>query len=77
MRLFPIFILNVGNKIQFSHTIGFACVIDVGDQKASISCVEDGISHPDTRIHLDFGGSDISQVSRKSHQKCKVEKLHS
>lgn len=44
-------------------SIGFACVIDVGDQKTSISCVEDGISHPETRIHLDYGGSDINQVN--------------
>ena len=36
--------------------------MDVGDQKTSISCVEDGISNPETRIHLDYGGSDITQV---------------
>ena len=41
---------------------GFACVVDVGDQKTSISCVEDGISNPETRIHLNYGGSDITQV---------------
>ena len=34
----------------------------MGDQKTSISCVEDGISHPETRIHLDYGGADITQV---------------
>ena len=43
-----------------------ACVVDLGDQKTSISCVEDGISHPETRIHLDYGGSDIARVGRKS-----------
>ena len=37
-------------------------MVDVGDQKTSVSCVEDGVSHPDTRIHLDYGGSDLSQV---------------
>ena len=42
--------------------IGYACVVDVGDQKTSISCVEDGISHPETRIHLNYGGADITQV---------------
>ena len=42
--------------------LGYACVVDVGDQKTSISCVEDGISNPETRIHLDYGGSDITQV---------------
>lgn len=29
---------------------GYACVVDVGDQKTSVSCVEDGISHPSTRV---------------------------
>lgn len=37
-------------------------MVDVGDQKTSISCVEDGISHSETRIHLDYGGGDITQV---------------
>jgi actin-related protein len=36
--------------------------VDVGDQKTSVSCVEDGISHPETRIHLDYGGADVTQV---------------
>jgi actin-related protein len=42
---------------------GYACVVDMGDQKTSISCVEDGISHSETRIHLDYGGADITQAS--------------
>ena len=45
---------------------GYACVVDVGDQKTSVSCVEDGISHQNTRIHLDYGGSDITQVHQFS-----------
>ncbi|CAB4059138.1 ACTR8 [Lepeophtheirus salmonis] len=39
-----------------------ACVVDAGDQKISVSCVEDGISHPDTRIQLNYGGGDISRI---------------
>ena len=46
---------------------GYACVVDVGDQKTTISCVEDGISHPNTRIQLSYGGSDITQVRIKAH----------
>ena len=48
---------------QLIFGIGYACIVDVGDQKTSVSCVEDGISHPDTRMHLDYGGSDITQVN--------------
>ena len=28
----------------------------------SVSCVEDGVSHPNTRIQLGYGGSDITQL---------------
>jgi len=46
----------------FGAGLSHCCVVDVGDQKTSVSCVEDGISLPQTRIHLDYGGSDITQV---------------
>ncbi len=47
--------------------LGYACVVDMGDQKTSISCVEDGISHSETRIHLDYGGADITQVQSSNN----------
>ena len=34
----------------FGAGLGYACVVDVGDQKTSVSCVEDGISHRSTRV---------------------------
>lgn len=34
----------------FGAGLGYACVVDVGDQKTSVSCVEDGISHRNTRV---------------------------
>jgi len=46
----------------FGSGLSAACVVDVGDQKTSVSCVEDGISQPNSRIVLDYGGSDISLV---------------
>lgn len=39
----------------FGAGLGFACVVDVGDQKTSVSCVEDGISHPNTRVRTAGG----------------------
>ena len=33
-----------------------------GDQKTSISCVDDGVSQSNTRICIGYGGSDISQL---------------
>jgi len=35
----------------FGAGLGVACVVDVGDQKTSVSCVEDGISHRNTRVN--------------------------
>ncbi|XP_043236249.1 actin-related protein 8-like [Amphibalanus amphitrite] len=46
----------------FGSGVPSACVVDVGDQKTSVSCVEDGMSIRETRIHLDYGGSDVTQV---------------
>jgi actin-related protein len=34
----------------FGAGLGYACVVDIGDQKTSVSCVEDGISHRNTRV---------------------------
>ena len=31
-------------------------------QKTSISCVEDGVSLPSSRIQLGYGGSDVTQL---------------
>lgn len=39
----------------FGAGLGYACVIDVGDQKTSISCVEDAISHRTTRVRYICG----------------------
>lgn len=54
----------------FGSGLSYACVVDVGDQKTSVSCVEDGICHPNTRVRLDYGGGDISQIFYWLLQKC-------
>ena len=33
----------------FGSGLPSACIVDVGDQKTSISCVEDGVSIPNSR----------------------------
>lgn len=48
----------------FGAGMPYACVVDCGDQKVSVSCVEDGISHPLTRVRLEYGGADVAQVNR-------------
>lgn len=44
----------------FGSGLSYACVVDIGDQKISISCVEDAMSHPNTRVSLKFGGGDVT-----------------
>lgn len=39
-----------------------ACIVDVGAQKTSICCVEDGMCIEDSRINLKYGGNDVTQT---------------
>lgn len=54
----------------FGAGVSYACVIDIGHEKASISCVEDGISLPNTRVRFAYGGADITQTFHWLLQKC-------
>lgn len=54
----------------FGAGLSYACVVDVGDQKTSVSCVEDGISHRSTRLCMEYGGSDITQLFYWLFKKC-------
>ncbi|OIW32975.1 actin-like ATPase domain-containing protein [Coniochaeta ligniaria NRRL 30616] len=42
-----------------------ACVVDVGAQKTSITCVEDGLVLEDSRINLKYGGYDVTETFLK------------
>uniref|UniRef100_A0A671YWC3 Actin related protein 8 n=1 Tax=Sparus aurata TaxID=8175 RepID=A0A671YWC3_SPAAU len=46
----------------FGSGLSSACVVDVGDQKTSLSCVEDGVSHRNSRLCLAYGGSDVTRT---------------
>ncbi|KAM9343446.1 actin-related protein 8 [Pholidichthys leucotaenia] len=46
----------------FGSGLSSACVVDVGDQKTSICCVEDGVSHRTSRLCLAYGGSDVTRT---------------
>jgi actin-related protein 8 len=36
--------------------------VDVGSQKTSIACIDDGFLIPESRIQLKFGGDDLTRV---------------
>lgn len=42
-----------------------ACIVDIGAQKTSIACVEDGMLLEDSRINLKFGGYDVTETFMK------------
>ncbi|KAK9253562.1 hypothetical protein V1507DRAFT_458275 [Lipomyces tetrasporus] len=44
----------------FGAGISSACVIDVGAQKTSISCIDEGLCVVDSRVYLPYGGDDIT-----------------
>ncbi|TAQ87982.1 hypothetical protein B7494_g3665 [Chlorociboria aeruginascens] len=42
-----------------------ACIVDIGAQKTSICCVEDGMCIDDSRINLKYGGFDVTETFTK------------
>ncbi|KAI9474754.1 hypothetical protein BX667DRAFT_470220 [Coemansia mojavensis] len=47
--------------VTFGAGFSSACVVDVGAQKTSISCVEDGHCAPESRVLTMYGGDDITR----------------
>jgi actin-related protein 8 len=39
-----------------------ACIVDIGAQKTSMCCVEDGMCIEDSRINLKYGGYDVTET---------------
>ena len=44
----------------FGAGLSSGCVVDLGADKISISCVEEGLILPETRILLSYGGADLT-----------------
>lgn len=58
-------LLQEGMGATFGAGISTSCVIDVGAQKTSICCVEDGMVVPDSRVNLKYGGDDVTNAFLK------------
>ncbi|KEF59294.1 uncharacterized protein A1O9_04138 [Exophiala aquamarina CBS 119918] len=54
----------IQESLAASFGAGFtvACVVDIGAQKTSISCVEDGMVIDNSRVNLKYGGADITEA---------------
>ena len=46
----------------FGAGYSIACMVDIGAQKTSICCVEDGMCVEDARINLKYGGYDVTET---------------
>jgi actin-related protein 8 len=54
----------IQESIAASFGAGFstACIVDMGAQKTSICCVEDGMCIEDCRVNLKYGGYDVTET---------------
>ncbi|EDW05928.1 actin-related protein 8 [Drosophila mojavensis] len=64
------FLVQDSVAATYGAGIGYGCVVDIGAQKTSIACIEDGISQLDARVRLNYGGGDIDQVLLMLLRKC-------
>ncbi|WVQ98665.1 hypothetical protein IAU59_005796 [Kwoniella sp. CBS 9459] len=46
----------------FSAGMSSACVVDIGAQVTSVTCVDEGLVNADTRMKLNYGGDDITSA---------------
>ena len=47
---------------SFGAGVMTSCIVDMGAQKTSISCVEDGMIIDNSRINLKYGGEDVTEA---------------
>nr|POF04061.1 putative actin-related protein 8 [Quercus suber] len=47
---------------SFGAGYGTGCIVDIGAQKTSVCCVEDGMCIEDSRINLKYGGYDVTEA---------------
>jgi len=57
--------LQESTAATFGGGFATACIVDIGAQKTSISCVEDGMVMEDSRINLKYGGYDVTETFAK------------
>lgn len=49
----------------FGTAVSSACVVDIGHEKISVCCVDEGVILPKTLIRKNFGSKDISKILAK------------
>lgn len=57
-----IFLIQESVSATFGAGISSACVVNVGAQNTSISCIEEGYCLPRSRIAMPYGGDDVTAL---------------
>lgn len=57
--------IQEGLAATYGAGYSMTCVVDIGAQKTSISCVEDGMIIEDSRVNLKYGGYDVTETFAK------------
>jgi actin-related protein 8 len=54
-------------SLASSYGAGYSisCVVDVGAQKTTVCCVDDGMCVEDSRVNLKYGGMDVTELFMK------------
>lgn len=62
-------IIQESTAATFGAGVSTACVVDVGAEKTSITCVEEGMCITDSRVNLKYGGDDVTVALSRLFQK--------
>lgn len=54
--------MQEGLAASFGAGYSMACIVDIGAQKTSICCVDDGMVLEDSRMNLKYGGTDVTEL---------------
>ncbi|CAL8070922.1 unnamed protein product [Calicophoron daubneyi] len=73
LRFGRVFVHQAGVCSTYGVGLPTACVVNVGDQKTSVCCVEDGVAHPDTRVSVSVGRNDVLRLFQRLLSSAKVE----
>lgn len=65
MGLANVCVLQESMGATFGAGVSTACVIDVGAQTTKISCIEEGMIIPESRVNLKYGGDDVTLALTK------------
>ncbi|RIA87494.1 hypothetical protein C1645_777233 [Glomus cerebriforme] len=60
MEFRRVFIAQESVCVSFGAGISVACIVDIGAQTSTVTCVEDGMCIPDSRVCLHYGSDDIT-----------------